>query len=286
MHGTDRRARPHALLSAYILAPLVALLLALLLAGAVPADAQEGGLLGGSSQDGAIEIEADDGIEWIRDQQQYRAYGNAVARRAGVTIVADVLTAYYREDDGRQVIYRLDADGNVVVTSDGSEAYGDKAVYHLDRQVAVLVGEDLRLITDRGTITAEDSLEYWEGRSIAVARGDALVVQQDRRLKAEVLTAFIDSEAEGEEARVERIDATGGVHISTPTDIVTGREGVYITADEQVTLCGDVKITRGQNQLNGECGVVNMITGRSTLQGAGRGAETGGKVQGLILPTE
>jgi lipopolysaccharide export system protein LptA len=261
----------------------------LVLALTVPAAsavAQEG-LLGGGS-DGAIEIEAEDGIEWLRDQQQYRAFGNATARRAGVTIVADALTAYYREDGGRQVIYRLDADGNVVITSDGSEAVGDKAVYHLDRRVAVLVGEDLRLITDRGTITAEESLEYWEERSIAVARGEALVIQNDRRLKAGVLTAFIDPDAEGEQARVERIDATGGVHISTPTDIVTGREGVYITAEEKVTLCGDVKITRGQNQLNGECAVVNMTTGRSTLQGSRPGAAegSGGKVQGLILPTE
>lgn len=260
--------------------------LCLLLMAMPSALAQQGGLLSGGGEDGAIEIEAEDGIEWLRDQQQYRAYGNATARRSGVTIVADTLTAYYRDDDGRQVIYRLDADGNVVITSDGSEAAGDKAVYHLDRRVAVLVGEDLRLITDRGTITAEESLEYWEERSIAVARGDALVIQEDRRLKAGVLTAFIDPEAEGDQARVERIDATGGVHISTPTDIVTGREGVYITAEEKVTLCGDVKITRGQNQLNGECAVVNMQTGRSTLQGSRTGSASGGKVQGLILPTE
>ncbi|NEU35816.1 hypothetical protein GN156_34745, partial [bacterium LRH843] len=41
--------------------------------------AQEGLISG--SQDGAIEIEADNGIEWLRDLQQYRAYGNATAKR-------------------------------------------------------------------------------------------------------------------------------------------------------------------------------------------------------------
>lgn len=238
--------------------------------------------LDSTSADGAIEIEADDGIEWIRDLQQYRAYGNATARRGGVTVVADTLTAFYREEDGRQVIYRLDADDNVVITSDSSEASGDQAVYHLDEQVVVLVGEDLQIITDRGTITAEDSLEYWEERRIAVARGNAFVIQNDRRLQAGVLTAFIDEAEEGEQARVRRIDATGGVHISTPTDIVTGREGVYMVAEERVTLCGDVKITRDGNQLNGECAVVDMLTGRSTLQAGGDGQ----RVQGLILPTE
>lgn len=245
----------------------------------MPARAQDGIVSGGS--DGPIEIEADDGIEWLRDQQQYRAYGNATARRSGVTVVADQLTAYYRDDDGRQVIYRMDADGNVVITSGQSEATGDKAVYHIDKQVAVLVGENLQLITEQATITARDSLEYWDGRQVAVARGDALVIQEDRRLRAGVLTAFIEQTPTGETA-VNRIDATGGVHISTPTDVVTGKEGVYIVPEEKVTLCGDVKITRQENQLNGECAVVNMTTGRSKLQGAGEGD----KVKGLILQTE
>lgn len=244
------------------------------------ASAQEGLISEGDSK--AIEIEADDGIEWLRDQQQYRAYGNATARRAGVTVVADVLTAYYREEDGRQVIYRLDAEGSVVITSEGSEASGDKAVYHMDKKVAVLVGDNLQLVTDRGTITADDSLEYWEEKRIAVARGNALVIQNERRLKAGVLTAFITDPPDGGQARVTRIDATDGVHISTPSEIVTGNEGVYMVDEEKATLCGSVKITRDNNQLNGECAVVNMITGRSTLQGGGEG----GKVQGLILPTE
>jgi lipopolysaccharide export system protein LptA len=255
------------------------LLAAALFSAAPVAVAQEGLLSGGG--DGGIEIEADDGIEWLRDQRQYRAYGNATARRGDVTVVADALIAHYREEGGSQIVYRLDAEGGVILTSNQSEASGDKAVYHLDRKVAVLVGEDLQLVTDRGTITAEESLEYWEERGIAVARGDALVTQQDRRLKAGVLTAFIEPGEEGGQTRVTRIDATGGVHISTPTDIVTGGEGVYIVAEERVTVCGDVKITRDQNQLNGECAVVDMLSGRSTLQG-----KDGEKVQGLILRTE
>jgi lipopolysaccharide export system protein LptA len=233
------------------------------------------------SENGGVEIEADDGIEWLRDLQQYRAYGNATATRGKMVLVADTLTAFYREEEGRQIIYRLDADGNVTVTSDQSEASGDKAVYHIDKKVAVLVGDSLQLITERGTITADDSLEYWDDRRIAVARGNALVIQENYRLKAGVLTAFIEETATGKTG-VTRIDATSGVHISTPTDIVTGNQGVYTVAEKKITLCGSVKITRGQNQLNGECAIVNMKTGRSRLQGK-QGSE---KVRGLILQTE
>lgn len=234
-----------------------------------------------SSGSGGIEIQADDGIEWLRDLQQYRAYGNATAIREAGIVVADVLTAYYREVDGRQVIYRLDADGSVVLTSDTSEARGDKAVYHIDQKVAVLVGENLQMVTDQGTITAEESLEYWDERRIAVARGDALVVQEDRRIKAGIITAFLNPAGQGT-TQVNRIDAIGDVHVSTLTDIVTGREGVYIVAEEKATICGNVKITRDQNQLNGECAVVNMVTGRSRISSGGSGS----RVEGLFLPTE
>lgn len=241
--------------------------------------AQEG-LFSGNSSSG-IEIEADDGIEWLRDLQQYRAYGNATARREAGTVIADVLIAYYREVDGRQVIYRLDAEGNVRLTSDTSNAIGDKAVYHIDQKVAVLVGEDLRLITDQGTITAEESLEYWDERRVAVARGNALITQGERRIKAGIITAFLNPTGEGAN-RVNRVDALGGVHVSTPTDIVTGQEGVYIVAEEKATICGGVKITRDQNQLNGECAIVNMVTGRSRITSGGESQ----RVEGLFLPTE
>ena len=253
--------------------------LLILAAAPLPAPAQESLLSNGSN--GAVEIEAEDGIEWLRNLRQYRAHGNATARRGGVTVVADTLTAYYREKGGHKKIFRLDADGHVLITSNDSQASGDKAVYYVDKQVAVLVGEALQMVTGQETITAEESLEYWDGRRIAVARGDALVIENDRRLKAGVLTAFIGRTAEGR-SRFTRIDATGGVHISTPTDIVTGKEGVYIVAEEKATLCGGVKITQGQNQLNGECAVVNIKTGRSKLQGSG----SGDKVKGLILRTE
>ena len=47
--------------------------------------------------DKPVEIEADDGIEWQRDAKAYVARGNARARRAGVEIRADTLTAFYRD---------------------------------------------------------------------------------------------------------------------------------------------------------------------------------------------
>lgn len=267
-------ARRNAVAGLGLLALLAGAPLGLALAQSVVSDS--------AGDERSIEIEAEDGIEWLRDAKRYLARGNATATRGGVTVRADLLTAYYRGGEGgeRQTVFRVDADGNVTITSGETEASGDKAVYHLDQKVAVLIGRELQLVNDDATITAEDSLEYWEERELAVARGNATIVQEANRLVAGILTAYIREDAAGGRS-VQRIDALEGVHISTPEEIIRGKEGVYDVPNERATICGDVKITRGANQLNGECAVVDMATGKSRLTGG-----TGGRVQGLILPTQ
>jgi lipopolysaccharide export system protein LptA len=228
----------------------------------------------------AIEIEADNGIEWVRDKQMYIAKGNARAARGDAQIFSDQLTAYYRDgakgeksDKGGQDIFRVDADGHVRVVSKENKAFGDKAVYHVDQAVFVLVGDSLRLVTNRAKITARDSLEYWETRQLAVARGGAIAVSGESRIKADILTAHIDETGQGE---IKQIDAFGNVVVSTRNVIARGAEGVYNPASSIATLCGGVKITRGGDQLNGECAEVNLKSGKSRLIG-GRS-----RVKGLL----
>lgn len=234
----------------------------------------------------ALEIEADNGIEWNRDQRMYVARGNARAARGEVEIFADELTAYYRGDDSEKdgagkstkeglTIFRVDADGHVRVKSKNNHAFGDQAVYHVEQAVFVLVGKALRLETARAKITAQDSLEYWEDRQLAVARGGAIATSGDRRLKADILTAHIDNQGQQD---IKQIDAFGNVVISTRNVIARGAEGVYNPRTSIATLCGDVKITRGENQLNGDCAEVNLKSGKSRLIG-GRS-----RVKGLLSP--
>ena len=100
--------------------------LALMAAGIVsgPAAVHAQSLKAGNSDEAPVTVEADDGIEWIREDQMYVARGNARAERGGVTVAADTLTALYRETGGATDIYRLEAIGNVVITSEKQTGYG------------------------------------------------------------------------------------------------------------------------------------------------------------------
>ena len=43
-------------------------------------------------------VEADDSLEWRREDRQYIATGNAVATQGGTTLKADIITADYRDN--------------------------------------------------------------------------------------------------------------------------------------------------------------------------------------------
>jgi len=228
-------------------------------------------------RDVPVEIDADQGIEWRQDNQAYIARGNARARQGDVAVHADRLTAFYRKSKaGKNEVYRFDADGHVRITSPRQTAYGAKGVYDVSKGVMVLTGSP-RLVTATERITADRSLEFWEKKSMAVARGNAVAMRDDKRLRADVLTAHFSRGKDGKTA-LSRIEAFDNVLISSAREIVRAKRGVYHVRTGIVQLSGSVKITRGSDQLNGEAAEVDLNTGVSRLLGGGA------RVQGSFRP--
>ena len=252
---------------------------------AAPAASLAQGLGGNLRQgDSPLEINADEGIEWRRDEQKYIARGNARAARGEIEIYADILTAHYRSGaTGDTEIYQIDAQGNVRIVTPNERVYGDLARYNVDRALMILWGENLRLETDTDTLTAEDSLEYWEERQIAVARGNATATREDRQMRADLMTAYFKENAEGD-LDIDYVDATGNVEIATAAEFARGDRAKYYVQRQLATLEGAVKITRGENQLNGGYAEVNLETGVSKLLGAPPGAGGDTRVRGLLVP--
>jgi lipopolysaccharide export system protein LptA len=278
-----------------------------------------------ASQNGLpVEVYADNGMELSQDAKTVIARGNAKAIRGRVTVTADVLTAHYRdkpkpgaagagtvpkpstaetktasaeakpaaagkgaEDSttGNSEIWRLEADGHVVIFTETQHAYGDHADYNIDDAVVVLTGKDLHMTTTNELVTARDSLEYWEKRQQAVARGNATATKEDKRIRADVLVA--DYGQDQDKKTVLR-HATGFNHvvITTPTEIVTGNRTDYDPLSGIVTVTGAVKMTRGQNQLDGEYAVVNLNTGISRVfpNAPGATANADSRVKALLIP--
>jgi lipopolysaccharide export system protein LptA len=277
--------------------PPLGLILPLAARAQAPAPAPAGSRL-------PVEITASDGIEWRRAEQMVIARGDARAVRDGTVVTADRLIGRYRArapaagsaprpaapgvfgtEQGSNEIFRLEALGRVVIARGPDRAQGDRAIYDLDQAVMLLTGQNLMLTTRDAVVTARDALEYWPDRRLAVARGNAAVDmrEQRRKLFADTLSAFFAQGAvpgaDGGTGRLERMEAFGNVRIETEAEVVQGDVGVYAPDSGIARLGGNVRITRGQNQLVGQQAEVNMRTGVSRLIGG-----AGSRVQGLIVP--
>jgi lipopolysaccharide export system protein LptA len=262
-----------------------------------PAMAQSLGGVDLSSSDEPLEITAEDGIEWRRDEKIYVARGNARAARGELSVSADVLTARYREGaDGKIDVYSIEADGNVRLASADATVTGARAVYDVDKAVLLVTGGDLKAVTEKATVTARDSLEYWDQERVIVARGDAVAIEGDRRVEADILTGYLRQPGESSDSANDgglyQVEAEGNVRLTTADEVVRAAKAVYNLDKEIATLTGGVKITRGQNQLNGDYAEVNLKTGVSRLLGnpsasgaaASGTGEGGGRVHTLIVP--
>jgi lipopolysaccharide export system protein LptA len=261
-----------------------------------------------------IQITATQGIEWRQADNEAIATGNAQAVRGAVTVDADQLIAHYRKKSGAPAatatqaaansdpeselnagnteIYELEALGHVHIFTKTDNAYGDHAVYSMDSSVLVLTGDHLKLTTPNDVITARNSIEYYSGQHMAVARGDALIAANDgRSMAADTITGYLAPAASapapagaapdmlGESGKLQKVDAVGHVTLHTPQQTATGDTGVYLPQQGLARLGGNVHVISGVNVLSGSDAVVNTKSSTATMLSG-----PGGQVAGTVTP--
>jgi lipopolysaccharide export system protein LptA len=277
MAAPNRAARRHTTLR-------LAMALAVVMMSPIAADAQGLNLGGGAGDTRPIDITADSGIEWQQQAQVYIARGNAVATRGTTEVHADTLTAHYRPSktkgaEGGNEVYRLDADGHVVIKSPTQTVVGDQAVYDIDRQLAIVTGKALKLTTPTDVVTARDSFEWYDDKQIAVARGDAVAVRADRHIRADVLTAHMTKNQPGSAAAHPGGPDPGQAKLHAPPakpQPVAAKPGAAAgapgTGDEssrisRIDAQGHVVVWNATDVGRGDYGVYNADTGIVTLLG-------------------
>lgn len=228
-----------------------------------------------------LEITADNTLEWERNNKTFIARGNALAVQGDSSVAAATLTAHYDEKEGGGMkISRVLAEDDVVIKSRGSEAFGAKADYDIDKGYAIMTGNNLRMISPEQEVTARDQFEYWTTDGKFIALGNAKVKRGTDTLQADKISAIMKNDAQGKRA-LETLEAHNNVVITTPTEKVTGNYGIYRANTNMAEIKGNVKITRGPNILEGERAEVDMTTKTSRIFG---GPTQGGRVKGVFYP--
>ena len=111
--------------------------------------------------------------------------------------------------------------------------------------------------------------------------GGVTAIQAGLTLKANRVTAAYSS---NNGVDVNRLDATGGVMISKDDLRATSSSAIYDLDSSLITLIGNVNLVQGNNRLTGERLVIDLDSGRSTINGGGAASTTtsGGRVTGTF----
>lgn len=113
---------------------------------------------------------------------------------------------------------------------------------------------------------AADRIEVQDRSDRVVIAGSVRVTQAGLTLTAARMTVAY---ARAGGVQVNRIDASGGVTVTKGGESARGNVAIYDLNRRLITLVGDVRLNQGANRLNGGRLVIDLASGRSTIDGQG-----------------
>ncbi|WP_030538943.1 LptA/OstA family protein [Sphingobium sp. DC-2] len=134
-----------------------------------------------------------------------------------------------------------------------------------------------------------DRIEVQDRADRVVVSGNVEVTQAGMRLNAARMTvAYRNNGSNGSGVEVDRIDATGNVVVTKGNETARGNVAIYDLNRRLITMIGNVSLTQGANRLTGGRLVIDLTSGRSTVDGRSSGGSpgvssgSGGRVSGTF----
>ena len=151
---------------------------------------------------------------------------------------------------------------------------GVAALAQAQEPISALKGHNANAPVD---VTA-DRIEVQDRADRAIFIGNVHVRQADLTLNTARLTVAYSS-AGG--IQIERLDASGGVVVRSPSETARGNFGIYDLNRRLITLVGDVQLSRGGSRIHGSRLVIDLSSGRAVVDGGPAGVgQSGGRVTG------
>ena len=140
--------------------------------------------------------------------------------------------------------------------------------------VSSLKGHDSKAPID----LSADRAEAQDRADRAIFAGNVIVKQGELTLRTARLTLAY---ANDNGIDINRIDASGGVVVTSPSETARGDFAVYDLNEGLITMVGHVRLERGGSFLSGGRLTIDLDSGRAVMDGGLRGVnQAGGRVTG------
>lgn len=213
-----------------------------------------------------VEIYAEQGIEWHKNDNKYLAIGNAIAKSGKMSVNSDRIEAFYEESDNSGMDIKLvKAHRNVVVTDENLKIVGGKlAEYNLRKDYFSIFGKNLILTSQENKLESNKKMEYWRTKGVAIASGKAKAQKGNEfKIKAEKLVWYLNEN--DKKIDVKKIFGFENVSIYTNNEVAFSDKALYNKESGICKLFGNVKLQKGDSFLTGDYAEVDLNKGISKL---------------------
>ena len=140
--------------------------------------------------------------------------------------------------------------------------------------ISALKGHDSNAPVD----VLADRIEVQDRADRAIFAGNVHVTQGNLTMDTARLTVAYASSGG---IQIQRLDASGGVIVKSPSETARGDFAVYDLGRKLITLVGQVQLNRGESQILGSRLMIDLNSGRAVIDGGPAGvAQSGGRVKG------
>lgn len=153
-----------------------------------------------------------------------------------------------------------------------------RALFLLGLTIAApLHAQALKGLDTGGPVDVEaDRIEVQDRADRAVFSGNVRVRQGALALDAARITvAYVRRTGSGG-PQIQRIDANGGVTVSSASETARGDIAIYDLNRRLITMLGNVTLVQGANNVSGGRLVIDLDSGRSVIDGASVGGSAPG----------
>ncbi|WP_420854346.1 LptA/OstA family protein [Sphingomicrobium nitratireducens] len=139
---------------------------------------------------------------------------------------------------------------------------------------SALRGHDINAPVD----VAADRIEVQDRADRALFIGNVVVNQAGLSMTTERLRIAYVS---GDGIAIKRLDASGGVTVTSASETARGDYAVYDLDRSIITMVGNVRLAQGPNEIFGSRLIIDLDSGRAVIDGGPAGVDqSGGRVTG------
>ena len=221
-----------------------------------------------------FEIKASEKLEWYQLENKIVALGSAEVKSSLFTIYADEIVGFYDGQIGKGKIQKLIAKKNAAFKSSQILIDSNYMEYNLDKEVLIVTGNKISMISNLGRINAQKSLIYEKFEKQIFLEGNVLIELKNPNAKINANKLIISIDEKENITLVKAINMVNVKLLELQQNILSD-EAEFDNVKRKINFTGNVILKQNDSTLKGNNAIIDFEKGLSSITSTKQSSVTG-----------